>query len=167
MKKIDVNLLSDNVFKNIGEEWMLITAGNKKEHNMMTASWGFMGVMWHKPCAIAAISPQRYTMKFVEKEEFYTLSFYGDNKKLHSVCGKQSGRDINKTEVCGLTPIEDEETGAVYFKEARLVLICKKKYMGALKEDNFIDKSIVKDIYPTKDFHNMIIGEIVKAYINE
>ena len=58
---------------------------------MMTASWGFAGVMWGEPMAIAAVRPQRYTMEFIEKEDYFTLSFYGDNKKIHAVCGKESG----------------------------------------------------------------------------
>ena len=93
-KEISVENINENFIKNIGSEWMLITAGNEDKHNMMTASWGFTGVMWGFNCAIAAIRPQRYTLEFVEKERYYTLSFYGDNKKIHSVCGKMSGRDI-------------------------------------------------------------------------
>ena len=166
-KKFDIKDLKDNIFKMIDDEWMLITAGNKEKHNMMTASWGFMGIMWHKPCVMAAVRPQRYTMQFIEKEDYYTVSFYGENKKIHGVCGKLSGRDIDKTKECGLTPIVDKETGAVYFEEARLVLICKKHQSQALEETGFCGDEIINKVYPTKDYHNMIIGEIVTALVKE
>jgi hypothetical protein len=39
--------IEDNVFKLIGAEWMLVTAGKKESFNMMTASWGGLGV---PPC---------------------------------------------------------------------------------------------------------------------
>ena len=65
---------------------------------MMTASWGFAGVMWGEPMAIAAVRPKRYTIEFMKNEDYFTLSFYGDDKTMHAVCGKESGRDVNKTE---------------------------------------------------------------------
>ena len=167
-KKVDVRSLPDNLFKIVGDEWMLITAGNREKYNMMTASWGFFGIMWGGPCAIACIRPQRYTMEFVEREDYYTLSFYGDNKKIHSVCGKMSGRDVDKTKECGMHPVFDEETGAVYFEEARCVLICRKKYDSPLVPEGFPDKSVLEKNYgAAMDLHHFVIGEIVSAYVKE
>ncbi len=163
--EMPVTELSENFIRNIGEEWMLITAGNQQQYNMMTASWGFAGYMWGEPTAIAAIRPQRYTMKFVEQEETYTLSFYGADKKIHSICGKQSGRDINKTVATGLTPQFDTTTGAPYFKEARLVLICQKVYQQKLSGEGFFSKEIPDATYADGDYHHMIYGRIIKALV--
>ena len=159
--------INENFIKNIGSEWMLVTAGNKEKYNMMTASWGFAGVMWGFPCAITAVRPQRYTAEFIEKEKFFTLSFYGDDKSLHGICGRKSGRDIDKTKETGLVPVFDSETGAPYFDKARLVLVCEKVYEQTLKEELFIDKSILDSAYPNKDFHKMYYGKIVKALVKE
>ena len=49
---------------------------------MMTASWGFMGEMWGEDTAVAMIRPQRYTMEFINKSDYYALSFYGDKKEI-------------------------------------------------------------------------------------
>ena len=162
-KTVNPNEINENLIKSIGDEWMLITAGNKEKYNMMTASWGFAGVMWGAPTAIAAVRPQRYTMEFIKNEEYYTLSFYGDNKKIHAVCGKESGRDVNKTEKTGLTPVFDSDTNAPYFEEARLVLICKKIYVQDLSKESFLDKDIITNWYPNEDYHTMFYGKIVKA----
>lgn len=166
-KEINVTEINESFIKNIGDEWMLITAGNNEKYNMMTASWGFAGVMWGEPMAIAAIRPQRYTMEFIEKEDYFTLSFYGDNKKIHAVCGKESGRDVNKTEKTGLTPLFDAETKAPYFNEARLVLICKKVYTEKLDKNAFLDEDIKAKWYPNEDYHTMFYGKIIKALISE
>ena len=40
MKKISVEELSLNPMTLIANEWMLITAGDEKGFNTMTASWG-------------------------------------------------------------------------------------------------------------------------------
>ncbi|MEE1026607.1 MAG: flavin reductase [Acutalibacteraceae bacterium] len=166
-KTVNPNEINENFIKNIGDEWMLISAGDKEKYNMMTASWGFVGVMWGAPTAIAALRPQRYTMEFMKSKDYFTLSFYGDNKKIHAVCGKESGRNVNKTEKTGLTPIFDNDTEAPYFNEARLVLICKKVYAQDLDKNSFIDTDIVDKIYPENDFHTMFYGKIIKALVKE
>lgn len=160
-KEITPKEIPDNLIKAIADEWMLISAGDQKDYNMMTASWGFAGEMWGSDSVIAMIRPQRYTMKFVEENDYFALSFYGDNKAIHKVCGSQSGRDVNKTELTGLTPIFGDNT--VYFEEARLVLICKKQYLDTLKEECFTDKAPLK--WYDGDFHNIIIGKIEKVLI--
>lgn len=163
-KEINPKEIDTNLIKAISEEWMLISAGDSNSYNMMTASWGFAGEMWGNDSVIAMIRPQRYTMEFVEKKDYFTLSFYGENKAIHNVCGSKSGRDVNKTELTGLTPVFESDT--VYFEEARLVLICKKQYVDLLKEDCFIDKTPLK-WYDNKDYHYMIIGKIEKVLVKE
>ena len=130
----------------------------------MSAAWGFMGEMWGADTAIAMIRPQRYTMEFVENSEYYTLSFYGDNKQIHKVCGNMSGRDVDKTALTGLTPVFSDNS--VYFEEANLVIICKKQYVCEMKEENFLDKDLL-DFYKDKDYHKMIFGKIEKVLVKE
>ena len=163
-KEIKAQDIKDNLIDKIANEWMLISAGDKDGYNMMTASWGFVGEMWGKDSVIAMIRPQRYTMQFVDKNDYFAFSFYGDNKDIHKVCGSKSGRDCNKTEETGLTPVFADNT--VYFEEANLVIICKKQYADSLKEENFTDKSPLK-WYENKDYHNMIFGSIEKVLIKE
>ena len=163
-KEINPKEIDGNLIKAISEEWMLISAGNENGYNMMTASWGFAGEMWGSDCVVAMIRPQRYTMEFVDDNDYFTLSFYGDNKDIHKVCGSQSGRDVNKTELTGLTPVFADNT--VYFEQARMVLVCKKMYKDILKEDCFIDKTPLK-WYENKDYHYMIMGKIEKVLVKE
>ena len=47
-KEVSAEELQFNPFTKIGTEWMLITAGDEKNFNTMTASWGGMGIMWNK-----------------------------------------------------------------------------------------------------------------------
>lgn len=162
-KSISPQNIDGNLIKAIADEYMLISAGNENGFNMMTASWGFMGEMWGSDCAIAMIRPQRHTWKFVEKSDYFTLSFYGDNKEIHKICGSKSGREVNKTELTGLTPVFSDDT--VYFEEARMVLICKKQYVEQLKSDSFTDKEPLK--WYNDDLHYMVIGKIEKVLVKE
>ena len=164
-KEISAKDIKDNLIKAISDEWMLISAGDKKAHNMMTASWGFVGEMWGKDCVTVAIRPQRYTLEFVDKKDCFALSFYGDNKAIHKVCGSESGRDVDKTEKTGLTPVFDNDT--VYFEEARMVIICRKLYSDRLKPENFISGDEKQKWYPNADYHKMITAEIVKVLVKK
>lgn len=157
----------ENVQKLIGSDWMLVTAGNIKDtFNTMTASWGCMGVLWNKNVAISYIRPQRFTYLFTEANELMTLCFFEDDMRdALRFCGTHSGRDFDKIKETGLTPVESEE-GAVIFAEAKLALVCRKLYVSDIREEGFIDKSLLTN-YPQKDYHRQYICEIIKAFKKE
>lgn len=161
LQEFDIKDFKENPFKLIGDEWMLICAGDEKAHNMMTASWGGLGVLWGKNVATVYIRPTRFTLDFVEHKQFFTLNFFGKNKSVHKICGSKSGREIDKNSVKGLSPVYVDD--AVYFAEAELVLVCKKMYESDLDSKYFLDPKI-EEFYPIHDYHKMFIGEIVKAY---
>lgn len=159
---IDPCLIRDNTFKLIGGDWMLITAGNIKSFNTMTASWGAFGELWNKKICICFIRPVRHTYSFIEKVDYYTLSFFGEeHRDVLRFCGSKSGRDVDKVANTGITPVESE-SGAIYFSEARLVMECKKIYTHDLSPDNFLDPKI-HDEYPDRDYHRMYVGEVIRC----
>lgn len=160
--------LKINPISLIGRDWMLITAGNKERgFNTMTASWGHMGSIWGhaggKASAVIYIRPQRYTKRFVDREAYFTLSFFPEAyKKDLAYLGSHSGRDEDKLAKTGLTPLFEQDY--TYFQEAHLVLVCRKLYQAPILEEGFIDKALRDDMYPRKDFHEMYVGEIVDCY---
>lgn len=161
-EKIDPKTLDQNVFSLIGDQWMLITAGTKEQCNTMTASWGGLGVLWGKPVATVYIRPQRYTLEFVEREDTFTLCFFGaEYRKALTLCGSKSGRDVDKVKECGFTVATAE--GAPYFEEADLVLVCRKAYWQDIDPTHFLDGEIDGKWYPEHDYHRMFIGEIVEV----
>ena len=156
---------SENPFKLIGSDWMLITAKKGDKTNMMTASWGGVGILWNKPVATIYVRPQRYTKEFIDNEEYFSLCVLPEEyRQILNYCGTKSGRDEDKIAETKLTIDESEK--APIFKESRLVLICKKLYAQDLTEQSFIDKSLVEKNYQAKDFHTMYIAEIEKILTN-
>ena len=55
-KEVAIESLEFNPFTKISKEWMLVTAGDEKKSNTMTASWGGVGIMWGKNIATAYIA---------------------------------------------------------------------------------------------------------------
>ncbi len=163
MKKIEWQSLYINPIELIGEDWMLITAGTDSSFNMMTASWGTIGHLWGKPVAIVFIRPQRYTFEFVEREPHFTLSFFDEKyREALNICGSKSGRDIDKVKATGLTPMVTENS--IAFREANMIIECRKIYGQFLQGENFNDTTIVKKNYAKGDFHKMYVGEIVNIW---
>ncbi len=161
-KTITPGQIKDNVFKLIGEDWMLITAGKEDAFNTMTASWGGLGILWNKTVSCCFVRPTRYTYEFMEKGNTYTLSFFSEKyRRALEICGSKSGRDGDKISETGLTPCL-AAYDAVTFKQAQLVLVCNKLYFQDLIPRNFIDPQIETN-YPKKDYHRMYVGEILTA----
>ena len=160
--KILPDEIRDNVFRLIGDDWALITAGDQSALNTMTASWGSMGVLWNKPVVHCFIRPQRHTYSFVERHDTFTLSFFDEAyRQALKLCGTKSGRDTDKVALCGFTPAF-AESGAPYFEEARLVLVCKKLYSHDIQPARFVDRD-VNAHYPQNDYHREYVAEIVEV----
>ena len=155
--------ITDNTFKLLDKDWMLVTAGNIGDYNTMTASWGHLGILWNLPVAIAYIRPQRHTFGFANRFDEYTLSFFTERYRTAlQFCGTRSGRDHDKAAETGLTPVQTER-GNVIFQEARLVLECRKIYQDDLKKKNFLVPEIAANNYPKNDFHRFFMGEVVNV----
>lgn len=160
-KEIKAADLEFNPFTRIGSDWMLITAGDESKFNTMTASWGGAGVLWGKNVVTCYIRPQRYTKEFVDASDTFTLSFFGPgHRDALNLCGSVSGRDCDKAAEAGLTPYHTDGTTA--FREAELILVCRKLYQDEMPPENFIAKENDAKWYPNHDYHTMYIGEIVK-----
>ncbi len=160
--EIDPTEIQDNVFRLIGRDWMLITAGDRESYNTMTASWGGMGCIWNAHTAAALVRPSRYTYGFMERENFFSLSFLDNGfRRALQICGSRSGRDGDKVREAGLTPLFD--AAAPYFDEARLVLVCRKMYVSDIRPENFLDPTIPGHYPGDTDYHRLYLGEIVKV----
>ena len=171
MKQIEFSQLQFNPFDLIAKDWMLVTAGNEtRGYNTMTASWGHLGSIWGhgggKATAVIYVRPQRYTKEFVDREGMFTLTFFDESyHKALGYLGSHSGRDGDKVAHVGLTPVFSDDT--TYFAEAKLVLICRKLYQAPLLESGFVDREVVEEHYPTRDFHDLYIGQIEKVLIHD
>lgn len=164
-KEISIRDLDCNFIKMISEDWALLTSGTADKFNTMTVSWGGIGELWGKDVGFVFVRPQRYTYEFIEKNSYFSLSFFGGEfKKELGICGSRSGRDIDKMEATGFTPVALEN--AVDFEQAKITIVMKKLAYQDISPEGFLDDSIMKN-YANNDFHRVYVGEITKCYIEE
>lgn len=165
-KEIKPEDLTWNPFTQTGKGWFLVTAGDEKQSNTMTVSWGGMGVWWGKDAVTVYIRKNRFTKEFMDRDGLFTLSTLPESyRKSLSYMGSHSGRDDDKWEAAGLTPLPIDGTTAV--KEASVILVCKTLLKTELTPDTFVNETAKDRWYPGAEdgnWHTMYIGEIVKAY---
>lgn len=158
-QNIDVNAV-----KLFANDWMLLSAGKDTSMNMMTIAWGALGELWGKPIVTVYVSTDRYTYKFLEDNEYFTVTAFPEQfrDKLQYI-GSVSGRDEDKVKGSGLTP-EFTKLGNPIYKEANLAIECKKIYAEQLKKELMpLEQS---QWYDEKKLgvHMMYIGEIVNVW---
>jgi len=163
----DLNTIDINPFDKIGNEWALVSAGNKNEFNTMTVSWGGMGILWGKKVAYIFIRESRYTKELIDQGEMFSVSFLSETyRDSLNYCGSHSGRGENnaKFEQAGLTPAFKLSTP--YPDEANFVLICHKLAKVPITKDTFLEAGIDSKWYSEAnagDYHTMYIGEIIES----
>ena len=154
-----------DIFKLFDDHWALLTAGTPDDYNTMTISWGSLGTIWAprgngRQIATVYVKPSRYTFGYLEKSDYYTISFFPEScRKDMAYLGSHSGRDEDKLAATSLTPAE-KSNGTMGFEEATLTLVCHKLYSDAFKKEG-IPADIVQAYYDGDEPHHFFIGEIV------
>jgi len=91
-------------FQNLGNEWALLAAGDAKHINAVTISWGSLGFIWQRPVVTVLVRPPRYTHKFMNEFERFSVSLYDEkHKKALNIMGTQSGRNTDEVALSGLS----------------------------------------------------------------
>lgn len=149
------------------EDWMLVGAGEIDDYNMMTANWGTMGWLWNKPVVTIFVRPQRNTHIYTEREDYFTLTFFTEEHRGSlELMGEVSGRDFDKMNYEKLRPVITPN-GSIGFREAYMIIECRKLYSTVIREEDFDVKRLARGIYPRKDFHTMYVGEITGIWVKE
>lgn len=163
--KIKPTELNENIFKLIGDDWMLITAGNKEKANTMTASFGGFGILFSKSVAAIFVRPERYTYGFLEDNDTFSLSFFSEEYRQQlTYCGRNSGKDEDKFKKCGFT-LSYANDKTPYIDQGRITVICKKVYRQDIEKECFTDLAPFDRTYSEGGMHRVYIGEILEIDI--
>lgn len=69
----------------------------------------------------------------------------------------------DKLAQAGLTPCAAKQVAAPCVPpRLELVLECRKTYRGQFTGKEFLEKSLVSRMYPERDFHVFLLGEVVR-----
>lgn len=175
-KEIKFEELTENLYEMTAKNWFALTAGNENGYNSMTVSWVQFGSLWSDgkekngfrgmPVATVYSRDSRYTKKFLDANDYFSLSTFGNEKRRElGYLGSHSGRDGDKFAACGLEPLFTDGTVAV--SGAKIIFVCRKLYTSRVEEKGFSDKNVLENSYPKRDFHQLYVGKIEKIYVKK
>ncbi len=145
-KRIDVALCSAYRLIHPMHTVIVSTIGSNGQPNALPIAW-IMPTSRDPPLVAMSVAPQRYSHKLLEETEEFVINVPTlDLIKKVITLGKTTGRNLNKFEETGLTPISARSVKAPIIKECVAHLECR-----------------VKKKVKTGD-HTVIIGEIIEAY---
>ena len=165
-EKINVFEYAELITKTLRPGILLNTNGDK--FNSMVIGWGHLGVLWGIDTFVVYVRQSRYTRAQIEKAKEFTISVPLDGKadpEITKICGRMSGRDIDKADY--LTLVEPETNHTPGVKEYPLTIECEVIY----QQDQILadmSEEVISHCYPSgdpNDYHTMFIGKIVDAYI--
>lgn len=162
--------IKENPIKLFGDDWAVVAAGDKDDFNELTVSWGALGDAWwdDMPIAIIFVSATRYTHKYLEKHETFSINvFPQEYRKAVAYIGSHSGRNEDKVMATGLQ-VDFTGNNTPVFPESRLIIECRKVYSHDLDRNKFSESLIGN--YAQKKFqgvipHTVYFGEILNCWV--
>lgn len=133
---------------------VLVTCGSKpSEWNMLTVAW--TGTICTDPamCYIS-VRPERHSHAIIEANMEFTINLTTvEMARATDWCGVKSGRDVNKFEATGLTPLPGELVSSPTIEQSPLAIECAvseilrlgshdmfiAKVLGVRADERFID----------------------------
>ncbi len=105
--------------------WCVGSYDQECKPNLATVAWG--GICCSKPpCVTISLRKATYTYGSIIERGAYTVNVpSAEQVAIADFCGIASGRNENKFEVCGLTPIKSDLVDAPYADEFPLILECR------------------------------------------
>ena len=127
----------------------LITCGSMEKPNVLTIAWTGI-INTHPPMTYISIRPERYSYPLITQSGEFVINLTTKQLvKAVDFCGVRSGKDVDKFEVCNLTPEPCSKVSCPMLAESPLSLECK----------------VVREL--PLGTHNMLLAEIVAVNVDE
>jgi len=106
---------------------VLVSCGDfeKKTHNLITIAWA--GTICSDPAMVSiSVRPERYSFELIQDSQEFVINLPTTQMvKAVDFCGVKSGRELDKFNATGLTPVKATIVKAPLIKEAPLALECR------------------------------------------
>lgn len=143
---------------------LLASTDSEGKSNVMTIGWGTLGIIWGKPCFLVLVRPSRYTYRFIEESQAFTVNVPSpEMADWVNVCGTRSGRDVDKIAEYDVSVSMGQNVEAIVIDDAPMVYECRVLHHNDLIPAN-LDAGVEKSFYGGEDYHRVYFGEIVGAY---
>lgn len=119
---------------------VLVSCGaTPEEYNLLTIAWTGT-VCTNPPMCYISVRKERHSYDIIRRTGEFVINLTTEQiARATDWCGVKSGRDVNKWEVMGLTPMANEHVAAPIVAESPLSICCKVRQVVELgSHDMFI-----------------------------
>ena len=129
---------------------VIVSCGSSvKDSNLITVAWTGT-ICTNPPMCYISIRPERHSYPIIRAQMQFTINLTTESMaRATDWIGVRSGKDYNKWEETGLTPVPGMAVNCPYIKESPLSIECK-----------------VKTIMPLGS-HDMFVAEVVNVLADE
>jgi hypothetical protein len=165
-QEVPAEIMRSYINRLTNDNAVLLTAGNIHLFNSSVASCYFVLELTCKPVAICFIRPQKHAMRFIDKNESFTLSYLPVEHRymLDYFKSGSSTRTLSEQ----FRPLSTR-SGNVFYPQARLVLECRKVFnpeLFLLPEVQLImSTEQAREVYPGNEVPRMYAGEIENCWL--
>ncbi len=176
MTDLSIKDMQDKLYHALRHGGVFLTAGQGEKANTMTVGWGGLTEFFGRKdwggqsdalCGrvfLAPIRKSRHTFHLVEEGGVFTVSIpLHDMKKELAYAGTRSGKNENKWDGHGLTPIPAQCMDTMVVGECELFLECRVVAKAAMTPDQ-MDEGLRQRFYADSDMHSLFLGEIIACY---
>ena len=125
MAKVDTKPF-EHAWYTVGRTVLIVTRDQAGKPNAMTAGWLQLGGLWSLPVLTIAVRPERYTYDLLNAWGEFTVNV--PTKQMEQaveLCGRVSGRDVDKFAEGGMTPVPGRMVSVPAIAEALITYECK------------------------------------------
>lgn len=125
----------------------MVTCGPMEKPNIITVAWTGI-VNSNPPITYVSIRPTRYSHQLIRDSGEFVINLTPSLLvRKADICGVKSGRDLDKFELTGLTPIPANLVKTVLIEECPINLECKVRDVSSLgSHDMFLADIVGVDI---------------------
>ena len=104
---------------------MVSCADGKGNTNILTVAWAGT-VCTNPPMLSISVRPERYSCRMIQETGEFVVNLTTERLvRATDLCGVKSGRDVNKWEAAGLTPVPAKQVKAPLIGESPVNLECR------------------------------------------
>ncbi len=166
-QEVPAGFLRSYIDKLTGDNMVLLNSGNINLYNSSVASCRFALELTFKPIAACFIRPQKHVMRFIEKNDYFTLCYFPPEHR-HILDFFGSGGTTTSTLNKKFEPLITQ-SGNIYYPQARLVIECRKVFNFELilsqEIQSILQSEQARMIYPGNEVPRMYIGEIEHCWM--
>ena len=144
-----------------GDNSVLLSTGNRQLFSSSVASCRYASGLTFKPIAVCFLRPQRNVIRILDRNEYFTLSYFSDRYK-HLLNSFGTGAGAEKIE-----PLMTQ-LGSIYYSQAEWVFECRKVFNLELilsgEIQNILASEKKRSIYPGNETPRMFVGEIINGW---